>query len=129
MLSAEEEVDLARCWRDRGDQEAADKLVTICASWRRPPWTTGATACRERWLVDEPSTLELLYMHYGVSRERVRQIEGHALQKLRKAIKHQNVFMAGPLAPQKENRSDAPLALPGLTVADPSSCHFGAEAV
>ena len=83
----------------------------------------------ERWLMDESSTLEQLSLHYGVSRERVRQIEGHALQKLRKAIKHQDVLVARPLARQDDSRSNAPAALPGLTVAYPSSRHFGAEAV
>jgi len=83
----------------------------------------------ERWLIDEPSTLEQLSLHYGVSRERVRQIEGRTLQKLRKAIKNQNLPVAGPLARQKDSQPNAPTALPGLTVAYPSSRHFGAEAV
>jgi RNA polymerase sigma-32 factor len=41
----------------------------------------------ERRLKDEPATLEALSEHYGVSRERVRQIEVRAFEKLQKAIK------------------------------------------
>jgi RNA polymerase sigma-32 factor len=41
----------------------------------------------ERRLKDNPATLEDLSLHYGVSRERVRQIEVRALGKLQKAMK------------------------------------------
>jgi RNA polymerase sigma-32 factor len=41
----------------------------------------------ERWLKEEPTTLEELSCEYGVSRERIRQIESRALVKLRKAMK------------------------------------------
>jgi RNA polymerase sigma-32 factor len=41
----------------------------------------------ERWLKDKPTTLEELSQHHGVSRERVRQIEVRALEKLRKSAK------------------------------------------
>jgi RNA polymerase sigma-32 factor len=40
----------------------------------------------ERRLKDEPTTLEDLATHYGVSRERVRQIEVRAFEKLQKAM-------------------------------------------
>ncbi len=40
----------------------------------------------ERWLKDDPARLETLARHYGVSRERIRQIEVRALSKLRKAM-------------------------------------------
>jgi RNA polymerase sigma-32 factor len=43
----------------------------------------------KRWLVDNPTTLEALSLHYGISCERVRQIETRAFQKLQKAIKVQ----------------------------------------
>lgn len=43
----------------------------------------------ERWLVDNPTTLETLSLRYGISRERVRQIETRAFQKLQKAMKIQ----------------------------------------
>ena len=41
----------------------------------------------ERRLKDEPATLEDLSQRYGISRERVRQIEVRAFEKLQKAIK------------------------------------------
>src|SRR6202167_2942539 len=41
----------------------------------------------ERRLKDNPTTLEDLSQHYGISRERVRQIEVRAFEKLQKAIK------------------------------------------
>jgi RNA polymerase sigma-32 factor len=41
----------------------------------------------ERRLKDEPTTLEDLASHYGVSRERVRQIEVLAFEKLQKSMK------------------------------------------
>lgn len=41
----------------------------------------------ERWLKDHPPTLGELSQHYGISRERVRQIEMRGLQKLRKFMK------------------------------------------
>ena len=41
----------------------------------------------ERWLKEEATTLEVLANDYGVSRERIRQIESRALAKLRKAMK------------------------------------------
>jgi RNA polymerase sigma-32 factor len=50
----------------------------------------------ERRLKDEPTTLEGLSQHYGISRERVRQIETRGLQKLRKSMKVQEAY--APLA-------------------------------
>jgi RNA polymerase sigma-32 factor len=44
---------------------------------------------QERRLKDEPATLEDLSKQYGVSRERVRQIEVRAFEKLQKAMKRQ----------------------------------------
>ncbi|HRK94778.1 MAG TPA: sigma-70 family RNA polymerase sigma factor, partial [Rhodospirillales bacterium] len=40
----------------------------------------------ERQLSEEPKTLEELGVHFGVSRERVRQLEARALDKLRKTV-------------------------------------------
>ena len=42
----------------------------------------------ERRLKDEPSTLEELSQVYNISRERVRQIEVRAFEKLQKAIRN-----------------------------------------
>ena len=42
----------------------------------------------ERRLKDETSTLEVLSQEYGISRERVRQIEVRAFEKLQKAMKN-----------------------------------------
>ena len=41
----------------------------------------------ERRLVDEPQTLEDLSAKYGISRERVRQIEVRAFEKVQDAVK------------------------------------------
>jgi RNA polymerase sigma-32 factor len=43
----------------------------------------------ERRLKDDPTTLEELSRQYRISRERVRQIEVHAFEKLQKAMKAQ----------------------------------------
>ena len=45
----------------------------------------------ERRLTEEPQTLEELSQVYGISRERVRQIEVRAFEKLQKAIKTQAI--------------------------------------
>ncbi len=45
----------------------------------------------ERRLMDDPKTLEELSQVYGISRERVRQIEVRAFEKLQKSIKTQAV--------------------------------------
>ena len=48
-----------------------------------------------RRLVEDPVTLEELSTEFGISRERVRQIEGKALHKLRnpKYVKHLKVYL------------------------------------
>jgi RNA polymerase sigma-32 factor len=47
-----------------------------------------------RRLVEEPSTLEQLSAEYGISRERVRQIEVRAFEKLQKAMKSREAEQA-----------------------------------
>ena len=42
----------------------------------------------ERRLKDRPATLETLSQHYGISRERVRQIEARAFEKLQKSMRN-----------------------------------------
>src|SRR5207237_9465868 len=49
-----------------------------------------------RHLVDEPLTLEDLAANFNVSRERIRQIEARAFEKVRKAAK--NLAMQAPAA-------------------------------
>jgi RNA polymerase sigma-32 factor len=48
----------------------------------------------ERRLKENPTTLEDLSQQYGISRERVRQIEVRAFEKLQKAIKAPRVDAA-----------------------------------
>ena len=45
----------------------------------------------ERRLKEEPTTLEELSQQYNISRERVRQIEVRAFEKLQKSMKQQVV--------------------------------------
>jgi RNA polymerase sigma-32 factor len=51
-----------------------------------------------RRLVDDPVTLEDLAAEFGVSRERVRQIEVRAFEKVQKAVKHRVAAMEAPPA-------------------------------
>jgi RNA polymerase sigma-32 factor len=51
-----------------------------------------------RRLADEPITLEELADEFGVSRERVRQIEVRAFEKVQKAVKHRIAAMEVPHA-------------------------------
>jgi RNA polymerase sigma-32 factor len=53
---------------------------------------------RERRLKDEPTTLEQLSGQYGISRERVRQIEVRAFEKVQRAIKAIEVEQAAATA-------------------------------
>ena len=48
-----------------------------------------ARTITERRLKDEPTTLEDLSVEYNVSRERIRQIEVRAFEKLQKAMREQ----------------------------------------
>jgi RNA polymerase sigma-32 factor len=48
----------------------------------------------ERRLKDEPATLETLSKEYGVTRERVRQIEVRAFEKIQRAVKRQAIERA-----------------------------------
>ena len=52
----------------------------------------------ERRLKDEPTTLEDLSTEYGISRERVRQIEVRAFEKLQKAVQNLETQQAAQLA-------------------------------
>jgi RNA polymerase sigma-32 factor len=53
-----------------------------------------------RRLADEPVTLEELAAEFGVSRERVRQIEVRAFEKVQKAVKNRVAAMETPKVPE-----------------------------
>ena len=53
-----------------------------------------------RRLADDPVTLEELAEEFGVSRERVRQIEVRAFEKVQKAVKNRVAAMEVPQAAQ-----------------------------
>jgi RNA polymerase sigma-32 factor len=52
-----------------------------------------------RRLADDPVTLEELAEEFGVSRERVRQIEVRAFEKVQKAVKNKVAEIEAPTAP------------------------------
>jgi RNA polymerase sigma-32 factor len=54
-----------------------------------------------RWLIEEPATLEELAAEHGVSRERVRQIEQRAFQKIRSAMLMNGQSASGLLGPRQ----------------------------
>jgi RNA polymerase sigma-32 factor len=51
-----------------------------------------------RRLIDEPIALEYLAEKFGISRERVRQIEVRAFEKVQKAVRHRVAAMERPEA-------------------------------
>ena len=53
-----------------------------------------------RRLADDPITLEELSAEFGVSRERVRQIEVRAFEKVQQAVKNRMAAMEQPAAEQ-----------------------------
>jgi RNA polymerase sigma-32 factor len=65
----------------------------------------------ERRLKDNPTTLERLSQHYGISRERVRQIEARGLQKLRKSMKVHGAPAALVQVSARIHRSCSPTAV------------------
>ena len=60
----------------------------------------------ERRLIEEPKTLEDLSSEYGISRERVRQIEVRAFDKLQKAMK--NMVVEAANASQRKVEAHSP---------------------
>jgi len=132
MLEPQKEYMLAKRWREHGDRDAADRLVTshlrlvakidspISDSDEWQDWSVDESASQEarlaqsresgnrrkalgealavlddperrifeaRRLADEPITLEELASEFEVSRERVRQIEVRAFEKVQRVIK------------------------------------------
>ena len=85
-------------WQDMLVDEGQDQEGSVAEAdelaWRRDLLGEGLKALNEREqhilverrLKDEPKTLEELCQVYGVSRERVRQIEVRAFEKLQKAM-------------------------------------------
>ena len=60
----------------------------------------------ERRLKDNPTTLENLSQRYGISRERVRQIEVRAFEKLQKSVKNASSSSASRTEPREKSRAD-----------------------
>jgi RNA polymerase sigma-32 factor len=87
-----------REWQDTlvAEDEGQESLIAEASelAWRRGLLAEGLEALNERErhilaerrLNEEPKTLEDLSQIYGVSRERVRQIEARAFEKLRHAM-------------------------------------------
>ncbi|GAA3387171.1 sigma-70 family RNA polymerase sigma factor [Cryptosporangium minutisporangium] len=79
--------------RDLIPDDAPDPAATVAARWQRGYLDTvlstlserEATVIRQRYGLDddEPRTLHELGKKHGLSRERIRQIESHAMRKLR----------------------------------------------
>ncbi len=82
----------------------------------------------ERWLKENPPTLEELAERHGISRERVRQIEVHAFEKLRETMTGQKPSRRG-LSPMRKaaiadalwRRASAGSAMGGGTGSTPNS--------
>ncbi len=70
------------------------------------------TIVRERRMSDSKPTLGMLGARYGISRERVRQIEGMAMAKLRRAIEGKvgNPFALGLLAHRRTEAASAAIS-------------------
>ena len=86
-----ERQDFLVCSRPLPDETVSEQIDGD----RRVAWLRAALAClseremkilHERRLVDEGATLESLGAKLGISKERVRQIENRALEKLKKAL-------------------------------------------
>jgi RNA polymerase sigma-32 factor len=61
----------------------------------------------ERWLKEDPTTLDKLAAQYSVSRERIRQIEARAIAKLRKAMRARMAAQVVGAAPANAELSAA----------------------
>ena len=68
--------------QDQWDGEVAGSLATALEGLDE----RSRTVIRARWLAEEKKTLQDLADEYGVSAERIRQIETAAMRKLRTAM-------------------------------------------
>ena len=93
-------------WLTAPARAAADRagLGTVCRNPFRSIVVRAVellyAATEARRLVDEPITLEELADEFGVSRERVRQIEVRAFEKVQKAVKTRVAAMEAPQTAQ-----------------------------
>ena len=69
------------------DRQELDARMTLLSAAMEDLTERERHILTERRLIDEPKTLEDLSEHYGVSRERIRQIEVRAFEKLQKTMK------------------------------------------
>jgi RNA polymerase sigma-32 factor len=95
-------------WQDRLVDESPDQETTLAASeefdYRRKTLSSALTVLNKRErrifetrrLAEEQITLVELAEEFGVSRERVRQIEVSAFEKVQNAVKHRVAAMATP---------------------------------
>ena len=87
-------------WQDRLESEYPDQEYLLSSNQQLIQQrgllaiAMGGLSQRERHIIKErrlresPAKLQILSDHYGISRERVRQIEARAFEKLRKSVKN-----------------------------------------
>ncbi len=68
--------------RDQWDDDAGDRVTTALATLD----DRSRQILQRRWMTDDKATLHELADEYGVSAERIRQIEASAIKKLRKLV-------------------------------------------
>ena len=84
-------------------EELADALPDLRTAIGGGTAAGATVVSHHRRLADDPITLEQLSEEFGVSRERVRQIEVRAFEKVQKAVREALIV---------EGAASAPLALP-----------------
>jgi RNA polymerase sigma-32 factor len=89
--SASQENRLAESEQSENRHQALGQALTVLNDRERRIFEA-------RRLGDEPITLEELAEEFGVSRERVRQIEVRAFEKVQKAVKSNIAHMESPQA-------------------------------
>jgi RNA polymerase sigma-32 factor len=68
--------------RDQWDEDAGERVSTALATLDE----RSRAILQRRWMADEKATLHELADEYGVSAERIRQIEASAIKKLRRLV-------------------------------------------